>query len=47
MSSDFTNIYLIHMYKLDLALDNLQGLICHKTKPKYQSKEKKNVFLSM
>ena len=26
-------IYLIHMYKQDLALNNLQWLICHKTKP--------------
>ena len=31
----FTNhIYLIYMYKLDLALNNLQWLICHKTKSK-------------
>ena len=30
----FTNyIYLIYMYKPDLALNNLQWLICHKTKP--------------
>ena len=28
----FTNhIYLIYMYKLDLAINNLQRLICHKT----------------
>ena len=27
-------IYLIYMYKQDLALNNLQWLICHKTKPK-------------
>ena len=26
-------IYLIHMYKKDLALNNLQWLICNKTKP--------------
>ena len=26
-------IYLICMYKKDLALNNLQWLICHKTKP--------------
>ena len=26
------HIYLIYMYKEDLALDNLQWLICHKTK---------------
>ena len=25
-------IYLIYMYKEDLALNNLQWLICHKTK---------------
>ena len=25
-------IYLIYMYKKDLALNNLQWLICHKTK---------------
>ena len=30
----FTNhIYLIYMYKLDLVLNNLQWLICHKIKP--------------
>ena len=30
----FTNYaYLIRMYKPDLALNNLQLLICHKTKP--------------
>ena len=26
-------IYLIYIYKKDLALDNLQWLICHETKP--------------
>ena len=26
-------IYLIYMYKQDLVLNNLQWLICHKTKP--------------
>ena len=26
-------IYLTYMYKQDLALNNIQGLICHKTKP--------------
>ena len=26
-------IYLIYMYKEDLVLNNLQCLICHKTKP--------------
>ena len=30
----FTNhIYVIDMYNLDLTLDNLQWLMCHKTKP--------------
>ena len=30
----FTNhIYLVNMYKEDLALNNLQGLICHKIQP--------------
>ena len=27
------HIYLIYMYKEDLALNNLQWFICHKTKP--------------
>ena len=27
------HMYLIYMYKLDLALNNLQWLICHKTRP--------------
>ena len=27
------NIYLIYMYEEDLALNNLQWFICHKTKP--------------
>ena len=26
-------IYLIYMYKEDMALSNLQGLICQKTQP--------------
>ena len=26
-------MYSIYIYKKDLALDNLQWLICHKTKP--------------
>ena len=28
------HIYLIHLYKEDLVLNNLRGLTCHKTKPK-------------
>ena len=27
------HIYLVYMYKEDLALNNLQWLICHKTQP--------------
>ena len=27
------HLYLIHMYKDDLALNNPQWLICHQTKP--------------
>ena len=37
MPSDPTkanHIYLIYMYKEDLALNNLQWLICHQTQPK-------------
>ena len=29
----FEIIYLIYMYNKELALNNLQGLICHKTQP--------------
>ena len=29
----FTNYIYIYIYKQDLALKNLQGLICHKTQP--------------
>ena len=33
----FTNhIYLMYMHKQDLALNNLQRLICHKTQPTNQ-----------
>ena len=28
-----TDIISIYIYKEDLALNNLQGLICHKTQP--------------
>ena len=38
-------IYLINMYKKDLALNNLQWLICHKTKPN-QTKQSELNFLS-
>ena len=31
MSLEF--IYLMYMYKKDLALNNLQWLVCHKTQP--------------
>ena len=27
------HVYLIYMYKKDLALNNIQWLICHKNKP--------------
>ena len=33
-------IYLIYMYKKDLALDNLKWLICNKTKPNQMKKRK-------
>ena len=29
------HMYLIYIYKEDLALNNLLGLICHKTKPNH------------
>ena len=29
-------IHLIYIYQQDLALNNLQGLICHKTQPTNQ-----------
>ena len=31
------SIFLIHMYKEDLALNNLQGLTCQRTKLNYSS----------
>ena len=37
-------IYLIYMYNPDLALNNLQGLICHKTKPNQKQKDVKWYF---
>ena len=33
--SKLNHIYLICMYKEDFALNNLQWLICHKTKQNY------------
>ena len=27
------HVYLTHIYKEDLVLNNLQGFVCHKTKP--------------
>ena len=30
-------IYLMYMYEKNFALNNLQGLICHKTKPNQKS----------
>ena len=33
------DIFLILMYKQDLALNNHQGLICHKSKPHQTSKK--------
>ena len=38
-------IYLIYLYKKDLTLNNLQWLICHKTKPNEQV-AKKSQFLN-
>ena len=29
------NCNVVHMHKIDLALDNLKWLICHKTKPTF------------
>ena len=38
ISKMFTHhMYFIYVYKWDLALDNLQGLICHKTKRNLQT----------
>ena len=40
-------IYLIYMYKEDLALNNLQRLICHKTKPIHLSNKHESNFRLM
>ena len=44
-------IYLIYIYKKDLALNDLQRLLCHKTKPNQMKKKSssgkyyyKNIF---
>ena len=37
MKPNQTKSYIFNMYKRDLSLNNLQWLICHKTKP-YQTK---------
>ena len=42
--NEFTNhIYLIYMYKEDLALNNLEWLICHKT---IKSNHNLSIYLS-
>ena len=33
MCLQIMNIYLIYLYKMDLASNNLQWLICHKAQP--------------
>ena len=41
----FTNhVFNIYMYKKDLALDNQQRLICHKTKPNLIIYDTKYIF---
>ena len=35
-NSSTNHTYLIHMYQQDLALNNLQGLVCYKTQPTNQ-----------
>ena len=37
-------IYLIHMYKKDLVVNNLQWLKCHKTKPN-QTKPNQIIYI--
>ena len=39
-------IYLIYTYKKDLALNNLQWLICHKTKPNQTRPDQTKVTFS-
>ena len=40
-------IYLIYMYKNDLVLNNLQWLICHKTKPNHINLQAKLKLMSV
>ena len=37
-------IYLMYMYKQDLTLNNLQWLICQKTKPNQTNYEENGIF---
>ena len=46
MNYSFTN-KISNMYKEDLALNNLEGLICHKTPPTNQSNTMKMFILSL
>ncbi len=39
------HIYLIYMYKEDLALNNLQWLICHKTQPNPTQSYISNIYM--
>ena len=41
------HIYLIYVYKEDLALNNLQGLICHKTKPNQKKLKESSLCVAM
>ena len=46
------HIYLIYMYKQDLALNNLQWLICHETqpnqtKPQYSNKTVQEILFGL
>ena len=40
------HIYLIYVYKEDLASNNLQWLICHKTQPNHPSKANRTYWAS-
>ena len=41
----FKNLYSIFMYKKDLALNNLQLLICHKTQPNQTKSYIFNIYM--